>query len=157
MSERFGLAAPARHHHGAQPAEPLIDVERFLAALTRQTQPYDPLDNKTTKRRPAPVVRGKVSGSIRARQIQLSSTARIEGDIVHAALSVESGAFFDGHCRHSSDPLKDAPAPAKPAAASNKSDSASKSDDGGKPPSAGKSNDPLSSLEPPMAASKSGF
>lgn len=53
------------------------------------------------------VVRGKVTGSIRARQVQLASTARIEGDIVHSALSVESGAFFDGNCRHSSDPLAD--------------------------------------------------
>lgn len=53
------------------------------------------------------IVRGKVTGSIRARQVQLASTARIEGDIVHSALSVESGAFFDGNCRHSSDPLAD--------------------------------------------------
>ena len=45
----------------------------------------------------------------RARQVQLASTARIEGDIVHSALSVESGAFFDGHCRHASDPLSDKP------------------------------------------------
>ena len=51
------------------------------------------------------VIRGRVTGSIRARQVQLASTARIEGDIVHSALSVESGAFFDGNCRHSSDPL----------------------------------------------------
>tara|TARA_R110002072_G_scaffold55831_4_gene145031 strand:- start:117 stop:677 length:561 start_codon:yes stop_codon:yes gene_type:complete len=51
------------------------------------------------------VIRGRVTGSVRARQVQLASTARIEGDIVHSALSVESGAFFDGNCRHSSDPL----------------------------------------------------
>jgi len=54
------------------------------------------------------IVRGKVKGSIRARQVQLAATARIEGDIVHSALSMESGAFFDGHCRHSSDPVADA-------------------------------------------------
>lgn len=51
------------------------------------------------------VIRGHVIGSVRGRQVTLASTARIEGDIVHSALSVESGAFFEGHCRHASDPL----------------------------------------------------
>ena len=99
------------------------------------------------------VVRGKVHGSVRARQVQLASSAHIQGDIVHAALSVESGAFFDGHCRHSTDPLKDAPAAAK--ADSSKSETVAKSDS--KPPAPAKSSDPLGSLEPPVAASKSGF
>lgn len=53
------------------------------------------------------VVRGRVEGSVRARQVQLAATARIEGDIIHATLAVESGAYFDGHCRRSSDPLAD--------------------------------------------------
>ncbi|MCC5982022.1 MAG: polymer-forming cytoskeletal protein [Oceanicaulis sp.] len=56
------------------------------------------------------VVRGRIEGSLRARQVQLASTARIEGDIVHSTLAVESGAFFDGHCRRSSDPISDKPA-----------------------------------------------
>lgn len=96
------------------------------------------------------VIRGKVTGSVRARQVQLASTARIEGDIVHATLSVESGAYFDGHCRHSSDPMQlgDAPKSAKPKVDAPKTDS--------KPPAPGKP-DPLDSLEPPVAASKSGF
>lgn len=51
------------------------------------------------------VVRGHVIGSVRGRQVTLASTARIEGDITHSALSVESGAFFEGHCRHAADPL----------------------------------------------------
>lgn len=50
-------------------------------------------------------IRGRVLGSVRGRQVTLMSTARIEGDITHAALSVESGAFFEGNCRHASDPL----------------------------------------------------
>ncbi|MCW5723805.1 MAG: polymer-forming cytoskeletal protein [Maricaulaceae bacterium] len=61
------------------------------------------------------VIRGRVTGSVRARQVQLASTARIEGDIVHASLSVESGAFFDGHCRHASDPLSEKSSPANDA------------------------------------------
>lgn len=51
------------------------------------------------------VIRGRVLGSVRGRQVTLMSTARIEGDITHSALSVESGAFFEGNCRHASDPL----------------------------------------------------
>lgn len=102
------------------------------------------------------VVRGRVQGSLRARQVQLASSARVEGDIVHAALSVESGAFFDGHCRHSSDPLKDVPG-AKPESKSDKTDTAPKQDTKPPAPAAAKSSDPLGSLEPPVAASKSGF
>lgn len=51
------------------------------------------------------IVRGRVLGSIRARKVQLSSTAHVEGDILHNALAVESGAYFDGNCRHAEDPL----------------------------------------------------
>ncbi len=50
-------------------------------------------------------IRGRVIGSIRAYKVQLSSTSHVEGDILHNALAVESGAFFDGNCRHADDPL----------------------------------------------------
>lgn len=51
------------------------------------------------------VIRGRVDGSIRARKVTLSSTSHVEGDILHQALAVETGAFFEGNCRHSDDPL----------------------------------------------------
>lgn len=54
-------------------------------------------------------VRGRVEGSIRARKVTLCATCHVEGNILHEALSVESGAFFEGNCRHSSNPLADAP------------------------------------------------
>jgi len=54
-------------------------------------------------------VRGKVMGRIRARRVLLAATAHVEGDILHEALSVEAGAFFEGNCRHSDNPLADAP------------------------------------------------
>jgi cytoskeletal protein CcmA (bactofilin family) len=54
-------------------------------------------------------VRGRVEGSIRARKVQLCATCHVEGNILHEALSVESGAFFEGNCRHSDNPLADAP------------------------------------------------
>jgi len=53
------------------------------------------------------VIRGRVMGSIRARRVQLCSTCHVEGNILHEALAVESGAYFDGNCRHSADPLGD--------------------------------------------------
>jgi len=84
------------------------------------------------------IVRGKVKGSIRARQVQLAATARIEGDIVHSALSMESGAFFDGHCRHSSDPVADAGKAS-----------------GGKAPAAAASSSASSASTPPASSSSS--
>ena len=50
-------------------------------------------------------IRGKVIGSIRARKVLLTATSHVEGDILHEALAVESGAFFEGNCRHSDNPL----------------------------------------------------
>ncbi len=50
-------------------------------------------------------VRGKVVGRIRARKVLLASTSHVEGDILHEAFAVESGAFFEGNCRHSDNPL----------------------------------------------------
>ena len=58
-------------------------------------------------------VRGKVMGRIRARKVLLAATSRVEGDILHEAFAVESGAFFEGKCRHSDNPLGDA-VPAEP-------------------------------------------
>ncbi len=53
-------------------------------------------------------VRGKVMGRIRARKVLLAATSHVEGDILHEAFAVESGAFFEGNCRHSDNPLGDA-------------------------------------------------
>lgn len=56
----------------------------------------------------AVTIRGRVEGSIRAKQVALAATAHIVGDILHSSLSVESGAHFEGNCRHSDDPLSEA-------------------------------------------------
>jgi cytoskeletal protein CcmA (bactofilin family) len=53
-------------------------------------------------------IRGRVHGTIRARKVQLAGTCHVEGVILHEALSVEVGAFFEGQCRHSADPLSEA-------------------------------------------------
>ena len=54
-------------------------------------------------------VRGKVVGRIHARKVLLAATSHVEGDILHEAFAVESGAFFEGNCRHSDNPLGDGP------------------------------------------------
>src|SRR4051812_26955675 len=41
-------------------------------------------------------VRGRVVGTVTAKSVRLFSTARVEGDITHAQLSVEAGAHFEG-------------------------------------------------------------
>ena len=58
-------------------------------------------------------VRGKVIGRIRARKVLLAATSHVEGDILHEAFAVESGAFFEGNCRHSDNPLGDGTADAE--------------------------------------------
>lgn len=55
------------------------------------------------------VVRGRVEGSIRARRVQLCATCHVEGNVLHESLAVENGAFFEGNCRHTDNPLADAP------------------------------------------------
>ena len=55
------------------------------------------------------VVRGRVEGGISARKVSLSATCHVEGNILHEALAVEIGAYFEGNCRHSDNPLANAP------------------------------------------------
>jgi cytoskeletal protein CcmA (bactofilin family) len=41
-------------------------------------------------------IRGRVTGTICARQVRLCATARVDGDITHAELSIDAGAHFEG-------------------------------------------------------------
>lgn len=41
-------------------------------------------------------IRGRVSGAISARVVCLRASARVDGDISHAELSIEAGAHFEG-------------------------------------------------------------
>ena len=45
------------------------------------------------------VVRGEVKGRIHAKTVQLASTAKMLGDISHDSLSIDAGAYLDGHCK----------------------------------------------------------
>ena len=54
-------------------------------------------------------VRGRVIGRIHARKVLLCATCHVEGDILHEAFAVEAGAFFEGTCRRSENPLGEDP------------------------------------------------
>ncbi|HEY0647206.1 polymer-forming cytoskeletal protein [Phenylobacterium sp.] len=41
-------------------------------------------------------IRGRVTGVICARRVKLWASARVDGDISHAELSIEAGAHFEG-------------------------------------------------------------
>jgi cytoskeletal protein CcmA (bactofilin family) len=55
------------------------------------------------------VVRGKVKGSIRAGQVMLQDTARVESEIFHTSLVVEQGAQFDGESHRTDRAVDDNP------------------------------------------------
>jgi len=51
------------------------------------------------------VVHGHVIGRVRGLKVRLTSTARVEGDIVHKTIAIESGAHFEGSVQRQDDPL----------------------------------------------------
>lgn len=42
---------------------------------------------------------GSVDGQIKAKVVKLAKTAHVVGDILHEDLSIETGAFLEGHCK----------------------------------------------------------
>jgi cytoskeletal protein CcmA (bactofilin family) len=53
------------------------------------------------------VVNGRVIGRLRGLKVRLTATARVEGDIVHKTIAIESGAQFEGTVQRQQDPLGD--------------------------------------------------
>lgn len=51
------------------------------------------------------VVNGKVVGRVRGLKVRLTSTAKVEGDIIHKTIAIESGAHFEGSVQRRDDPL----------------------------------------------------
>ena len=51
------------------------------------------------------VVNGRVVGRLRGLKVRLSTSARVEGDIVHKTIAIESGAHFEGSVQRQEDPL----------------------------------------------------
>ncbi len=63
------------------------------------------------------VVNGRIVGRVRGLKVRLTSTARVEGDIIHKTIAIESGAHFEGSVQRQDDPLNSKGAAQKPAAA----------------------------------------
>lgn len=65
-------------------------------------------------------IRGHVKGPMKARQVRLYGTARVEGDIAHEQLAMETGAVFEGRSVRLPKHESDAPAaiPSAPAVSS---------------------------------------
>lgn len=51
------------------------------------------------------VVNGRVIGKVRGLKVRLTSTARVEGDIIHKTIAIESGAHFEGSVQRQENPL----------------------------------------------------
>ena len=51
------------------------------------------------------VVNGRVVGRVRGLKVRLTATARVEGDIIHKTIAIESGAHFEGSVQRQDDPL----------------------------------------------------
>ena len=61
------------------------------------------------------VVNGRIVGRVRGLKVRLTATARVEGDIIHKTIAIESGAHFEGSVQRQDDPISgksSAPAPA---------------------------------------------
>lgn len=61
-------------------------------------------------------VRGRVVGAIAGKQVRLTGSAYVDGDISHEQLSIDVGAFFQGRCLQQRPGMAAAPAPASMAA-----------------------------------------
>jgi len=64
------------------------------------------------------VVNGRVVGRVRGLKVRLTSTARVEGDIIHKTIAIESGAHFEGSVQRQDDPMQSGPIQARAAAKS---------------------------------------
>src|SRR5262249_28379459 len=58
------------------------------------------------------VIRGKMTGLIRATRVLLQESARVESEIIYQSLSVDEGASFEGIARPRANPLAEASAAA---------------------------------------------
>ena len=51
------------------------------------------------------VVNGRVIGRLRGLKVRLTASAKVEGDIIHKTIAIESGAQFEGSVQRQEDPL----------------------------------------------------
>ena len=46
-----------------------------------------------------------MSGTIRSKKVTLTSSAKVEGDIIHNTIAIETGAHFEGSIEKTDNPL----------------------------------------------------
>ena len=51
------------------------------------------------------VINGKIIGRVRGLKVRLTSSAKVDGDIIHKTIAIESGAHFEGSVQRQDDPL----------------------------------------------------
>lgn len=61
------------------------------------------------------VIHGRIIGRVRGLKVRLTSTARVEGDIIHKTIAIESGAHFEGSVQRQDNPLDTSAGKGKPA------------------------------------------
>jgi cytoskeletal protein CcmA (bactofilin family) len=59
-------------------------------------------------------IRGKVSGSVTAKQVRLYGACHVDGDVTHEQLAMETGAYFQGRSLRLQRPAQAPSAPAPP-------------------------------------------
>ena len=51
------------------------------------------------------VINGRIIGRVRGLKVRLTSSAKVDGDIIHKTIAIESGAHFEGSVQRQDDPL----------------------------------------------------
>ena len=55
------------------------------------------------------IINGHVVGCVRGLKVRLTNKARVEGDIIHKAIAIESGAHFEGTVQRTDNPFENVP------------------------------------------------
>ena len=55
------------------------------------------------------IINGNVTGCVRGLKVRLTNKARVQGDIIHKAIAIESGAHFEGTVQRSDNPFENVP------------------------------------------------
>ena len=59
-------------------------------------------------------IHGRINGLVKSRVVHLARTAHVVGDILHESMSIETGAFLEGHCKRMTEPRATSAQPSAP-------------------------------------------
>ena len=55
------------------------------------------------------IINGNVIGCVRGLKVRLTNKAKVQGDIIHKAIAIESGAHFEGTVQRTDNPFENVP------------------------------------------------